>query len=180
MARTPRPPAVPIRAASPADAPALVALVERCYRGATSRRGWTTEADLLAGQRTDLHEVSAILADGRAWVLLAEFDGELIGCVRLSSMVDDLAELSMFAIEPDWQRRGLGRALLRAAEQSARARGAHWLRLQVIAQRSELIAWYERRGFALSAEVQPFPYGQPRYGLPLRDDLYFRTMVKQL
>src|SRR4051794_13241714 len=45
--------AVMFREAGPADLGAIVALVESAYRGESSRAGWTTEADLLDGQRTD-------------------------------------------------------------------------------------------------------------------------------
>ena len=50
----------------------------------------------------------------------------------------------------------------------------------VIAQRTEIIAWYERRGYNRSGEFQPFPYGNERFGVPLRDDLYFVGLAKSL
>ena len=50
----------------------------------------------------------------------------------------------------------------------------------VIWLRESLIAFYARRGYAVSAQRQPFPYGDARFGLPLRDDLYFIVMIKDL
>jgi hypothetical protein len=46
--------------------------------------------------------------------------------------------------------------------------------------RDALIAWYERRGYRLTGETQPFPYGDERFGLPQRDDLAFVVMEKGL
>ena len=42
-----------LRPALLSDVPQLVSLVNSAYRGDESRAGWTTEAELLAGQRTD-------------------------------------------------------------------------------------------------------------------------------
>ena len=177
-----------IRSAQARDVDAIVQLVESSYRGDQSRRGWTTEADLLSGQRTDRGEVDAALKNtpGRSsTMLLGELDGELVGCLQLTRAGDTLAPspqvgLGMFAIRPARQGIGLGKQLLIAAEAAARMRGAKQLRIEVIGQRQELIGWYQRRGFVPSGERAPFPYGQPRFGLPLRSDLYFCIMIKQL
>lgn len=65
------------------DAPAVVALVESAYRGDDSRGGWTTEADLLDGQRTDVDGVLEQLANPAIELLLARQDGELVACCEL-------------------------------------------------------------------------------------------------
>ena len=86
----------------------------------------------------------------------------------------------MFTVRPDLQARGLGRSLLDASEQFARARGARRMRISVIQLREPLIAWYERRGFRATGESVPFPYGDPRNGIPLRDDLQLLVFEKPL
>ena len=48
-------------AATVSDIPAIVPLVESAYRGDASRKGWTTEADLLDGQRIDSEGVREII-----------------------------------------------------------------------------------------------------------------------
>ncbi len=63
------------RAASSTDTGAIVALVESAYRGDASRQGWTTEADMLDGQRTDPLTVAGLLGRPQCNVLLAEADG---------------------------------------------------------------------------------------------------------
>ncbi|GAB2938072.1 GNAT family N-acetyltransferase [Rhodococcus aerolatus] len=169
-----------LRAAGTADVDAVVALVQSAYRGDPSRAGWTTEADLLAGQRTDAEAVAAEVADPALTVLLAERAGTLLACVQVADRGDGLAYVGGFAVRPGEQGAGVGRAVLAAAEEHARARGAGRVEMTVIAQRTELIAWYGRRGYAATGETRPFPYGQERFGVPLRDDLHFVVLAKDL
>jgi ribosomal protein S18 acetylase RimI-like enzyme len=75
---------------------------------------------------------------------------------------------------------GLGNLLLGEAEGFARERGAHRMRMTVIHLRTALIAWYERRGYRQTGKTKPFPYGDERFGRPLRDDLYFAILEKDL
>jgi GNAT superfamily N-acetyltransferase len=169
-----------IRLAEPADVPRIVALVEAAYRGEASRAGWTTEADFLGGQRTDEGEVSALVRGPGSWLLLAERGGQLVGSVLVRDE-GDAAYVGMFSVLPTLQGAGLGRLLLEACE--AHARGVLHrprLRLTVITLRHELIAWYERRGFRPTGHREPFPYGNPRSGLPTRPDLEFAVMEKTM
>jgi GNAT superfamily N-acetyltransferase len=159
----------------------VVALVESAFRGETSRAGWTTEADLLDGRRTGTDEIEAIVADpGQRILLLRDAGDELVASVVLRRDGDS-AWLGMLAIRPVLQGRGTGRAMLAAAEGwVAEHWGARRMRMTVIAQRAELIAWYERRGYRRTGETAPFFYGDPRFGLPKRDDLYFVVLEKTL
>jgi hypothetical protein len=52
--------------------------------------------------------------------------------------------------------------------------------MTVIHLRDTLIAWYERRGYRRTGETEPFPYGDERFGIPRRDDLYFVVLEKAL
>jgi ribosomal protein S18 acetylase RimI-like enzyme len=173
---------VTIRRATPADVPAVVALVESAYRGDGSRAGWTTEADLLDGQRTDAGSVAAAVASARSCILVAVGeDDAILACCELEDYGSATAHFGMFAVRPDRQGAGLGRLLLGAAEQEARtAYGAVTLEMTVIAQRAELIDWYERRGYRRTGETRPFPYGDDRFGLPRRVDLHFVVLEKPL
>jgi ribosomal protein S18 acetylase RimI-like enzyme len=173
-------PALEFRRARLADVEAIVALVESAYRGDASRAGWTTEADLLDGQRTDAGEVGELVASDSARILLAFRGRELVGSVMLVHAVDP-AHVGMLAVHPELQAHGIGRALLAEVERViVHERLACRVQMTVIAQRSELIAWYGRRGYALTSETQRFPYGEPRFGLPRRPDLYFRVLEKTL
>jgi len=186
-ARPPAPAALVFRAAVPEDVPALVALVESAYRGEASRGGWTTEADLLEGQRTDAEQVAAVIADPASLLLVAERPGAgpggaplAVGCCHLERR-GRRAYFGMFAVRPERQGGGIGRAVLARAQEIAREEwGAAEMEMTVIEQRADLIAWYERRGFARTGEYEPFPYGDERFGLPQRPDLRFERLVKAL
>lgn len=170
-----------LRAAGPADVAALVELIESAYRGERSRVGWTTEADLLGGQRTDPEMLAAALAEPDIRMLLALGPGgEPVGCCQLQRRPDG-AYFGMFAVQPDIQGRGIGDRLLTAAEAFARDEwAAARMELYVISLRAELIAWYERRGYRRTDRHEPFPYGDTRFGVPLRDDLVFAVLEKDL
>lgn len=174
-ARLPR-----FRAATDADIPALVALVTSAYRGEGSRVGWTTEADLLDGERIDPEVLRADLLRPRSRVVLAERDGALVGCAHVAD-VDGDGYFGMFSVAPALQGAGLGDALLRECERIA---ADDWslarMRMTVIDVRDTLIAWYERRGYVRTGIHKPFPYGDTRFGVPLRDDLRFEVLEKPL
>jgi GNAT superfamily N-acetyltransferase len=164
------------------DVPSVVALVESAYRGDASRSGWTTEADLLEGQRTDAEAVAAIAASPTSQLLLArDGDGELVGCCQLERRDGEVCYFGMFAVRPGRQGGGLGRAVVAEAERRAREDwSARTMEMTVIGQRRDLIAWYVRLGYAETTDTVPFPYGNPRFGLPQRDDLYFVVLRKPL
>jgi GNAT superfamily N-acetyltransferase len=169
------------RDATLADVDEIVQLVESAYRGETSKAGWTTEADLLAGQRTDAAAVREIVESPDARVLLAVDVDALLACCQLERRGVDTAYFGMFAVRPGLQGDGLGKLVLARAERLARDEWrASLMRMTVIAQRYELIAWYERRGYRATGETRPFPYGDERFGLPRRDDLHFVVLAKSL
>jgi ribosomal protein S18 acetylase RimI-like enzyme len=146
-----------IAAATLADAPALKALLEAAYRGDSARRGWNHEADILDDERTAPGEVEALLADEVVTILTTREGAALIGCVAVTIKGAALAYLGMLCVAPDLQSAGLGRRLLDAAEDHARALGIAAMEMTVIDSRDALIAWYERRGYARTGETRPFP-----------------------
>lgn len=146
-----------ITAATPADAPALKALLEAAYRGDSARRGWNHEADILDDERIGIEELEALLADPAVTILIAR-DGEtLIGCVAVTRKDSAMGYLGMLCVLPTLQSGGLGRRLLDAAEDHGRAIGITRMEMTVIDSRDSLIAWYERRGYASTGERRPFP-----------------------
>lgn len=170
------------RNATPADVPAIVALVQSAYRGEASRAGWTTEADLLDGQRIDPQGVAEVIDKPASRVLLAEhpLSHELFACAHIEKQ-DDAGYFGMFSVSPGLQGAGVGGATLQEAERVARETwSCRSMRMTVIDVRNELIAWYERRGYRRTGEYSPFPYGDERFGIPKRDDLRFERLVKSL
>jgi GNAT superfamily N-acetyltransferase len=179
------------RQAEAADAPPLLSLVRRAYRGEASRAGWTTEADLLADARIEMPELLHKITGPDSLVLVVEEAGTdgtgsdgagaLVACCELAHRGDGLAYFGLFAVEPTLQAAGIGRQVLNEAERLARERwSSATMEMQVIGQRTELISWYERRGYTLTGEHRPFPLEELQPGEALRDDLYFAVLRKPL
>lgn len=169
--------------AQPGEFDEIAALVNSAYRGDSSRQGWTTEADLLGGQRTDPETLAQELAakpGAQLLVLREAAAAPPLGCVWLEPTRGGTWHLGMLSVRPDLQDRGLGRALLTQAELAAKAQGARRIEMTVIGLREPLIAWYERRGYARTGETRPFPYGDARFGEPRREDLRFVVLAKRI
>ena len=172
---------IAVRDAVTSDIPALHRLVESAYRGEASREGWTTEADLLEGQRTDPEELADILADPSQELLAAWRGEEVIGCVLIADRGQNTGYFGMLSVSPPLQGTGLGRRLVEAAQGALAERfHARRVRISVFPQRETLIAWYERLGYRRTGDTLPFPYGDLRFGQPLRGDLHFIVLEKEL
>lgn len=170
-----------IEPATPDDIPALHRLIESAYRGNSARRGWTHEADLLDGQRTDEQALGEMIADPAQHLLLHRAGGRLDGCIAVTEKGEGRVYVGLVTVDPEKQGTGLGARLLEAAEAFAAGQlQATRAEMTVIVQRSELIAWYERRGYWRTGERRPFPYDDPRFGLPRRRDLDFVVLEKTL
>jgi ribosomal protein S18 acetylase RimI-like enzyme len=170
-----------IREATCADVTALHKLVESAYRGNSARRGWTHEADMLGGQRTDEDALIESLYDPTQRILVAEIDGALVGSVQVQNRDGGRAYLGQLAVDPDQQASGIGSRLIEAAEALAvNEFGASIMEMTVIVQRAELTAYYVRRGYRETGEMRPFPFDNARIGVATRRDLAFTVLEKAL
>ena len=172
---------------APSDLEAVVALVNSAYRGQSARAGWTHEADYIDGQRTSAADLARDLAAEPAPLLLAlrrEAGGEILACAMVERIDEPdgrvVGYIGMLTVRPDLQADGLGRDMLAAAERRARLDGADRARMTVVSIRDSLIAWYQRRGYQLTGETRPFPYGDERFGQPRVEDLQFVVLEKAL
>jgi ribosomal protein S18 acetylase RimI-like enzyme len=171
--------------ATEADYPAVVDLANRAYRGTGPEASWNVE-NVIEGQRIDESLLrDDLAASPEAQLLLWRAnDSALLGCVRLEALRQHEPAgawyLSLLAVDPRRQNQQLGRTMLAAAEAFSQTRGAGRIRMSVVFLRDTLIAWYLRRGYTLTGETEPFPYGDERFGRPLRDDLYFVILEKEL
>jgi ribosomal protein S18 acetylase RimI-like enzyme len=166
------------RPATLADIDALVVLVTSAYRGDASKQGWTTEADLLDGQRIDPDVLRKDIGRERSLVIIAERETQLLACAHVAEE-NGAGYFGMFSVKPDLQGGGVGKLLLAETERIVRE---EWklpaMRMTVIDIRDELIAFYERRGYRRTGITKPFPYGDERFGIPKRNDLRFEVLEK--
>ena len=163
------------------DASAITQLVNSAYRGETSLKGWTTEAELLGGQRTDEAAVIQMIQAPGQWFLMAEVQNKLIAAAHIEQVSSELCFFGMFAVDPEMQGSGIGKAFLQEAERYARTRwSCQIMEMSVITLRKELIAFYERRDYQFTGEIRPFFYGNERFGIPLREDLQLGVWRKRL
>ena len=166
-----------------ADLARVADLVNAAYRGLGATPGWTHEAEALEGRRTTADMLQSDIAAKPAAHLLVHREGgtgELLACVWLEPYAPTGWYLGMLSIRPDRQNEKLGRRLLDAAHDFVAARGAEVVRIHVINIRDSLIDWYGRRGYVRTGEEPPFPYGDNRFGAPLRGDMRFVVMQKAL
>lgn len=153
-------------------------LVNSAYRGESSKAGWTTEADLLGGQRSDLEEIEEILAAPDQDLLVCTNASGIIGTVVVHKK-ETHAYIGMLTVKPNLQNAGVGKQILTFAENYISTEwGLAIIEMAVIRQRTELINWYMRRGYLPTGESMPFPYDDPRFGIPKTSDLEFIALQK--
>lgn len=128
--------------AKPADLDALVALEERCF----------------SGDRMSRRSYAAALVNPRAAVLVARgAGGRLLGAATVFFRADSPAgRLYSIAVAPAARGRGLGAALLQAAEHAARGRGATALRLEVSVRNKSALALYRKSGYGILGRVPQY------------------------
>jgi GNAT superfamily N-acetyltransferase len=169
--------------ASESDVSEIVALANLAYRGTSeSEPGWNIEAGIIDGLRlteAGLREDLAASPESQLLLYRDVWDGSLVGTVQLDPNASGTWALGLLTIRPAQQGRQLGRSLLGAAEEFARSHGANALRITVINLRTELIAWYRRRGYILTGDSKPF-HGDDRVGHPLREDIALLVLEKSL
>jgi ribosomal protein S18 acetylase RimI-like enzyme len=167
-----------ISKAEPKDLEAISTLVNSAYRGDHAKKGWTTEADLIDGTRTDAAALADVINEPGTTLLKYERDGKIIGCVELRSTGGKMY-LGMLTVEPGIQGGGIGKEMLKAAEDFARAQSCQSVYMTVITIRTELIDWYKRHGYVDTGKRKPFHFSDPRFGQP-KQPLEFLVLEKRL
>jgi ribosomal protein S18 acetylase RimI-like enzyme len=144
-----------ITPATLADVPELVDLINSAYRGESSKKGWTTEANLIDGQRINKESLEQQITDLQTVILKnTNNEGQITGCVYLQKQRDKVY-LGMLTVSPTLQANGLGKLLLNAAEAYAQSINCTAITMTVITTRTELINWYERRGYTKTGQTVP-------------------------
>lgn len=172
---------VRLEMATNADLPAIVDLMNVAFRGAGGERSWSIETEYIRGTRTSESLLQEEMAAGAHLLLVKdEATSALKGCVSLKAKSPEVWYLGSLTVDPALQNAGFGRELLTASERYAARHGARTIEMTVVNVRDTLIAWYERRGYRLTGETRPFPYGDVRFGTPTRDDLEFVVLKRHL
>jgi ribosomal protein S18 acetylase RimI-like enzyme len=153
-------------------------LVNSAYRGESAKKGWTSEANILGGIRTNDLLLSEIFNDSSSTILKYSIENEIIGIVLLKENQDHIY-LGMLTVDPEKQAGGIGKKLLKAAESFAADRGKRCIKMTVITLRVELINWYIRHGYENTGIIEPFPMDNPDFGIP-KQDLEFVVLEKKL
>lgn len=169
--------------AAEADYPAIIDLVNLAYRGSGPDASWNTESVFIEGARLTeplLREELAAKPHAHLLIHREHANGPILGTVLLDPKPDNSWYLGLLTIHPGFQKKHLGRVLLAAAEDFVRQHGAPRIQMTVVNVRDTLIAWYQRRGYTLIPETRPFPYHDERFGRPLRNDLHFVVLEKEL
>lgn len=179
-----RPERLRFRRAVESDLPAVARLVNSAYRGESSRSGWTTEADLLGGQRTDAVKLAQLLvSDARGngqQIELGFATDTLVACMSLRHEKPSTTYIGMVTVDPTQQTAGYGKQLLGRAEELAQSWHCTRIRMTVIHLRHELLAYYERRGYQKTGAIEPFPSEDPGFGIPKVGDMSLLELAKQL
>jgi GNAT superfamily N-acetyltransferase len=147
MSRTDHPARVAVRAATASDIPRIVELFEH--------------GSLVQGKEdpTDLVPYEDALAEitrGAGDVLVAEVDGEVVGVCQLivfrhlQSKGALCAEVESVHVHPDWRGQGIGRLLMTATIDRARALGCYRVQLTSNTARPDAHRFYGALGFEAS------------------------------
>ena len=142
-----------LRTAKESDAPALVLLINRAFE---------VELPFFTSERIDLATTLQHLKKGV--FLLADDGGKLAGC-NYVELRGDSGYFGLLSVDPKYQRRGLGKKLIDAAEQFCRDAGCGVMRIRVLNHRTELPPFYEKFGYRIAEieEVEQEPTARMPY-----------------
>ena len=145
-----------LRTGDAGDTHRIVDLINSAYSGDGGRAGWTHEAHLIEGERTDAAEIAGLIAAPEGRFLLC-FDGAaLVGCAYVRTMGGP-GYLGMLAVRPALQGGGVGKLLLAEGERIIHEEwGCASALISVFtSHRPELSAFYERRGYVRTGRTKP-------------------------
>lgn len=170
------------RIATANDAPQIAKLIQISFRAEDNGIAWTgPEVELNRTFTITPEEVLSTINNPEAEFLIATTDNStLVGVMAAIKRSNELARLAMLAVDPSYQRTGLGRRVLANAEEYAQT---NWVikktGLNALNNRGLLIEWYERQGYVRTGEKTPFPVKAFR-DIELPEGLHFVEMEKSL
>ena len=144
-------PAVRVRMAAVEDMDAMIPLVNAAF----------AVEDFIEGTRTDAERMAEMMRKGE--FLLAEDPSRRVVACVYAEVRGERAYLGMLAVDPPRQGTGLGRMMVKAAEDRCRTHGCRWMDLRVLSPRRELLPFYEKLGY-LQTRTEEFHPPRPLRG----------------
>jgi GNAT superfamily N-acetyltransferase len=162
--------------AQPNQSNKICGLINLTYRGEV---GWTRETHIVQGNRTNRQEIEAAIINPDAHFFVVNQTRRLASCIYVEKQVNS-AYIGFFSVHPSLQGRGIGKYILKQAETFAlNELGTKKFIMFVVSQRSELIAFYERRGYARSGKIEAYPL-HLGIGVPKVDGLTIEYLEKNV
>lgn len=153
--------------ANPSDAETIVQLVNRAYWPESDPTGWTHESNWVSGNRVSTEQLEAMMSNPDSFVIIGRKEAELVTCVHVEKD-GHKTYICMLAVNPALQGAGAGKQMLAYAENLARDHfNSKKFIMVVVSARSELIAFYQRRGYQKTGTIMDYPLsagaGTPRH-----------------
>ncbi|HZQ22828.1 MAG TPA: GNAT family N-acetyltransferase [Terriglobales bacterium] len=127
-----------VRLATPADMAAIIDVVNAAF----------SIEKFLEGTRTDRERMTATMHDGEILVM-EDGSGRIVASVYVE-VKGERGYFGMLAVDPAHQGKGLGRAMITAAENFCRRRGCKIMDIAVLSLRPELPPFYENLGYGVT------------------------------
>jgi N-acetylglutamate synthase-like GNAT family acetyltransferase len=157
------------------DAQAIATLVNSAYRPTGDIKGWTHESELISGERANIEQVCSLFHEN-SFILIA-YNNNIVACVHVE-IIKDSAHIGMLATSPVIQGLGYGKQMLSYAEVFASQNfPVKKYVMKVLLARSELIAFYLRRGYILIEVTSDYPISSG-VGSPKVDGLKVGVLEK--
>lgn len=134
-----------VRLATIEDIDAITAVINGAFRKA--------ESFFIDGDRIEAESVRVLMEGGE--FVVAEDEGAIRGCVYVQSR-GERAYLGLLAVDPSVQKAGIGSQLMTAGEERCAKSGCRCIDLRIVNLRTEMHAFYSRRGYAQTG-TEPFP-----------------------
>lgn len=160
--------------ANTTDALQICELLNLAYRGAD---GWTTESALVEGNRCSESDIISDIESPSNYLLVYKTSNIIQACISVQES-EDRAYIGSFAVRPKLQNSGIGKTVLNLAEQFAVTNfQPRQFIMVVLSSRTELIEFYERRGYQRNGIIKEYPI-HLNVGVPLTHDLTIEELTK--
>ena len=141
-----------IRKAKPEDAASILEITKQAFNKYVKQAGISDTAALH-------EEVSTVVSDiENKIVLVAEYEGKVVGSVRLKLLDSETAYLSRFGVGNEYQKLGIGRELILAVDEEIKSRNMKRVELHTASRAFSLVRFYYEKGFYIDSTTKDMGY----------------------